>query len=424
MGTGTIRLPEGITEINQELQLRPGAENVEISGTPGATLRAGRKFQGRAMLVIQDAKNVKVRGFQIDGNRTGIDRRANLPPSGTPFYQHFPASGILFINCQNVEVSGVEFREITGFAVLAAMTKKITVERVVVRASGSRKSDNTNNTTGGILFEEGTDDFTVRDSEFFKIGGNAIWTHSYHGSPRNQRGLITGNKFETIARDAIQVGHASKVRVENNSGRYIGYPFGEVDIAGQGIPVGIDTAGDVDASVYADNHFSEINGKCFDLDGFHDGEVRGNTCVNQGGPEEYPNGNYMLVMNNTYPEMRSELITISGNTFDGGKYGGIFAIGKRHRITGNKLRRMNTSRCNESGAAYQCLWSADEPAIMQAGIFLGARAERIDPSEAITVEGNEIRGHKMAERCVMTSKIVLASKNAIRHNTCISEDPK
>ena len=47
----------------------------------------------------------------------------------------------------------------------------------------------------------------------------------------------------------------------------------------------IDTAGNVDRSIYTrQSVFDEINGKCIDLDGFHDGEVRG-TCAQSWAPE-------------------------------------------------------------------------------------------------------------------------------------------
>ena len=49
--------------------------------------------------------------------------------------------------------------------------------------------------------------------------GNGIWTHSISASPRNRDGLIAGNRFEELARDAIQVGHATNVRVETRGNR-------------------------------------------------------------------------------------------------------------------------------------------------------------------------------------------------------------
>src|SRR5262249_28820617 len=155
-----------------------------------------------------------------------------------------------------------------------------------------------NNTSGGILLEEGTTRFTVRDSRFMNIRGNGVWTHSMYTSPRNSDGLIAGNRFEQIARDAIQVGHATRVRVERNTGIKIGYPLEEIDAEGGGTPVAIDTSGNVDASSYTGNRFEEINGKCIDLDGFHDGLIARNTCINKGKAEDYPWGHFAIVMNN------------------------------------------------------------------------------------------------------------------------------
>ncbi len=55
-------------------------------------------------------------------------------------------------------------------------------------------------------------------------GVPACGTHSLYTSPRNGPGTITGNRFTQIGRDAIQVGHATRVRVDGNSGSRIGYP--------------------------------------------------------------------------------------------------------------------------------------------------------------------------------------------------------
>jgi hypothetical protein len=423
-GTGVVKLPAGTISLVDELRVPANAHDLEITGEPTTVLRAAREFQGSALISIKDARAIRIHGIQFDGNRSELNRRIDLPPGGMPFHAHFPGNGVLVVNSKDIHIHDSKFRDMVGFAVAASFVKKIKVERVSVDDSGSRNTSNRNNTTGGILFEEGTDDFEVRDSQFRKISGNAVWTHSYHGSPRNYRGTIAGNRFDTIARDAVQVGHANKVRVENNTGRYIGYPHEDVDREGKAVPVGVDSAGKVDESVYANNKFEEINGKCFDLDGFHDGEVAGNTCLNRGQPDDYPNGNFAIVMNNTYPEMESQAITIRDNVIDGLKFGAIFVVGKNHRIVNNKLRNVNRSRCNEGTAKYQCMWQGLEPNLMQSAIFLGSRAERISPSEGVLIEGNEIRGHKMAERCVMTSTIVTASKSTIRNNTCVSEDPK
>ena len=123
---------------------------------------------------------------------------------------------------------------------------------------------------------------------FAEILGNALWTHSNFRAPRQQDGVFAGNKFDTIGRDALQLGHATRVRIEQNTGVNIGYPFDAVDVENQGTPIAIDTAGNVDHSEYTGNTFEEINGQCIDLDGFHDGAVRGNRCTNRKTAADYP----------------------------------------------------------------------------------------------------------------------------------------
>src|SRR5262249_46189700 len=149
-----------------------------------------------------------------------------------------------------------------------------------------------NNASGGILLEEGCTHFDVLDSVFENIRGNAIWTHSLYTSPRNQDGRFAGNRMRRIGRDALQAGHAVRLRIENTTGSEIGYPANEVDLDTGAVPVVVDTAGNVEASVYVNNRFNEINGKCIDLDGFHDGEVRDNTCINRKAVSAYPHGHF------------------------------------------------------------------------------------------------------------------------------------
>ena len=151
----------------------------------------------------------------------------------------------------------------------------VKISHVTVSDSGSRNEKGRNNTTGGILLEEGSSVFEISQCTLRTIRGNGIWTHSRY--VRNANGVISDNTLSDIGRDAIQVGHATNVRVTGNHGLRIGFPASEIDVEALATPVGIDTAGNVDHSTYEGNRFDEINGKCIDLDGFHDGAVRNNT---------------------------------------------------------------------------------------------------------------------------------------------------
>ncbi|MCP5111621.1 MAG: right-handed parallel beta-helix repeat-containing protein [bacterium] len=418
-GTGVVRLPAGVVELSRELVIPQGARDLEVVGHPdGTILRASDTFEGRAVVVCVKAENIRLRGFTIDGNREALAKPIEIAPSDVPFVDFYSSNGLLANEVSGLRVTEVKFRNVTNFAVLVARSKVVELERIEVRDSGSRNAKGRNNTSGGVLFEEGTDDFAVRDSLFLNVLGNGVWTHSMYTSPRNKNGVITGNRFEELARDAVQVGHATAVTVEHNTGKRIGYPLDAVDVEGGGIPVGIDTSGDVDHTSYVQNRFEEINGKCIDLDGFHDGAVRANTCINRGAAADYPSGHFGIVMNNANPDMQSENIVIEDNVIDGTKFGGIFIVGSGHKVTDNKLLNINKAGCNESAAQFGCYHFPGEPELLQTGIYLGKRAERPAVARNNVVEGNQVSGHKMASRCIALAPGVSRADNIIGDNTC------
>jgi Right handed beta helix region len=407
--------PAGITEVHSEIAIEADSE---VSGAPeGTVLRAAADFSGRALLVVK-GDGVRIRDLAIDGNREALEVRAGLPGYDTPFSRFTRNNGVLAEGTAGLSVDNVSFRRIAGFAVLVSRGRNVNIQRVRIEESGSRNPAGRNNTTGGILLEEGTTDFRVADCELRDIRGNGIWTHSLYTSPRNARGVFVGILFRAIGRDALQVGHATHMRVERNRGRWIGFPVETVDMEGGAIPVAVDTAGNVDESVYAGNVFHDVNGKCFDLDGFHDGVVRGNVCVNGGVPEAYPAGGYGLVMNNTNPDMRPQNVRIENNYFEGAKFGGIFVIGENNVVAGNSLLNLNTAHCNEDAARFGCYYAPGQPDMLRSGIYLGSGAERPAPARGNVIEDNVITGWKMAERCIGAAPSILPQWNTLRRNSC------
>ncbi len=417
--SGEVRLPAGIFDLASGIRIPPGARDLVVTGSPGGTtLRAAAGFQGRALIDIRNARRITIRNLRIDGNRAALSRERGLPPSDVRFIDFHDANGIAADKVQGLTLEDIEFTEVAGFAVLVARSTEVAVRRVSVRRSGARNARGKNNTTGGILIEDGTCGFTVEDSVFENIDGNALWTHSRYTAPRNCDGLIRANRFRLIGRDAVQIGHATRVRVEENTGERIGFPPEVVDVAGGAIPVAIDTSGNVDHAVYARNRFEEINGKCIDLDGFHHGEVVGNTCINRGRAADYPFAGYAIVMNNSNPDMQSEGIVIRDNLVDGSKFGGVFVIGHDNVVSGNRLLNLNKAGCNENAALYGCLHFADEPDLLQSGIYLGKRAERPAPARDNVIEGNVITGYKMSDRCLGFAPGIRPADNRIGPNDC------
>jgi len=414
-GPRVVELPAGTVELHRELMVANGMElRAAVSGT---VLRAAPDFEGRALLVVHGS-GVTLRGFSLDGNRDELEQRTGLPPSDKPFSQFTRGNGILAVGVSKLRIENVRFRNIAGFAVLVSHSRDIRIDQVEVEDSGSRDTRGRNNTTGGILLEEGTGDFRVTRSAFRNIRGNGVWTHSLFTSPRNGGGWIAFNLFEDLARDAIQVGHATNVRVEENQGTRIGYPAGLVDIESQAYPAAIDTAGDVDHSSYARNRFTEIDGKCIDLDGFHDGEVIENSCVNRPDAAIYPFGNVGILFNDSNPRTRSERIRVVGNLLDGVKYTGIFAFGTGHEIARNRLLNVNLAHCNEEAAKSGCYYPKDEPDALQTGIYMGRGFLWPEPARGNVVEENQISGYGMKARCIGFAPGVEPSANTIRNNRC------
>jgi hypothetical protein len=418
-GTGAIELPAGVIDVPLELAVGPRAHDLEIRGAPsGTTLRASSHFRGRALIRCDSASRVRFTGFTIDGNRTALEHPFGLPPSNQSFAQFTAGNGIVAVHVTALSISGVRFAGVPGFAILVNQSRDISVDRVEIEDSGSRSAAGRNNTTGGILLEEGTENFRVTGCTLRNVLGNGIWTHSLYTSPRNRNGRIADNHFERIGRDAIQVGHATLVRVENNTGRLIGFP---PDLVGaEGEPVAIDTAGNTDHCVYQGNRFEEIDGKCIDLDGFHDGEVRANICVNRGAAGDYPYGHYGIVMNDSNPDMNSQDIRIVGNEIDGALFGGIFVIGSRNLISQNRLGRLNLAHCPRSSAV--CTYAPSQPDLLRSGIYLGAGVSRPAPAHANVIEQNDISGFGMSAHCIAAAPGVSLADNDIARNSCKDDE--
>jgi len=417
-GMGTVDLPAGTLLLRRELVIPEGAR-MEIRGDPaGSTLRAADDFKGRALIVSKGATSLRFTGFRIEGNRAALQTPIGLPPSDVPFARYYRNNGILIENATGVTIRNLWFTGTANYPLLVSGSSGVRIESVHIEDSGSLGPAGCNNASGGILLEEGTRDFEVRHSTLRRVRGNGIWTHSNYRSPRNANGIIAQNVIEDVARDAIQVGHATRIRVENNAGGRIGYPPQLVDLAASAIPVAIDTAGNVDLSSYVGNHFEEIDGKCIDLDGFHDGEVRDNSCISRKSPDQYPYAQYGIVFNNSNPDAEPVNVTISGNLIDGTGFGGIFLIGSRHLVSGNRLLGLNRNRCTGDMSRPGCNYAPDQPDLLHSGVYLGRGAARPANTVGNRIERNEISGFALEHSCVAAAPGVSLARNRIESNRC------
>lgn len=419
--TGRIQLPPGAIEINSELTLPAGAHDLEITG-PNTILKASPLFTGRALIVLDGARRVRLHDFSIDGNRSTLAHPLEQAPSENALRVWYPLNGILGDRVEGLEIAAVHLTNVANFPVLVSRSSFILIHHVTVEDSGSRDPRGRNNFSGGILIEEASKNFEVSDCTFTRIAGNALWTHSLRTSGRLADGVFARNHFDTIGRDALEAAHVTRMRVEDNSGVNIGYPVELVDIEHGGTPVAMDTAGNVDHSEYARNSFEEVDGKCIDLDGFHDGSVHDNRCTNRHRAEDYPYGHFGIVMNNTNREAHANHVTITGNVIDGAKFGALFVMGSDNTITNNRFLRVNLAGCNENNAKFGCIYKPDEPELLETGIYLSRGVARPEETRGNVIRDNRITGHHMRLRCLAAGPGVSLAANTLHHNQC-EDDP-
>jgi hypothetical protein len=162
-----------------------------------------------------------------------------------------------------------------------------------------------------------------------------------------------------LARAAVELNHATAITIENNNGHMIGFPGEEVVIGGTVLPAAIVTSGSVDHTSIRNNTFDEIAGRCLSLDGFSDGEVIGNTCLD-------------------------------------GLFNGVLIRGTGNRIMSNHLTGLNTAK-------------RDQPESLRAGIYLAGGAS------GNTLDGNEISGFGMAQHCIGGPAV---DANKVLKNAC------
>lgn len=421
--TGILELPAGTIILHHQITLPAGAHNLEIRGSPsGSTLQAAPDFEGRAVIYSNGATDLRLTGFRIQGLRAA-QQPIGLPPSDIPFAAYYHNNGILVENAVRVSIRRISLSQVANYAVLVSASSGVRIDNLRIEDCGSVSPSGRNNASGGILLEEGTRDFEVRQCTIHRVRGNAIWTHSNYHSPRNANGTIQENLVEDVARDAIQVGHATNIAVLGNRGRRIGYPAELVDIASWGVPAALDTAGNVDQSVYAGNHFEDIDGKCIDLDGFHDGEIRDNSCISRKPPAAYPYAQYGIVFNNSNPDYQPANVLLTGNLIDGAGYGGLCLLGSNQIVTGNRFLGLNRNRCASDRTRPRCDYSTADPALLRAGIYLVPGAARPAKTSHNRIAGNEVSGFGMLQYCIEAAPGVSLAANTIAGNRCADSQP-
>lgn len=419
-GSGVVELPAGETLLDRPLVVPKSAQHVTLRGNQaGSTLVLDAGFKGTAALLVDGASDVTLEGFAVRGNRKELKSDWYFPLNEAAFADFYSENGIVVRNSSHVVIRDVGFQAIRAFSLLVNASSDVTVDGVRISDCGTLSQTGRNNTTGGILLEEGVTGFEVKRSTISRITGNAIWTHSYARSPRQSDGIIQGNVISRVGRDAIQVGHATRVRVEDNSGSELGFPAGYVDVEHHGVAVALDTAGNVDHAVYTRNRFTDVNGQCIDLDGFHDGEVTGNSCVNTKPLGTYPALHFGIVFGNNDPGMNSTGVVVTGNTLQGFAYGAVFLAGSNNRIEDNRFFDINRAHCGSTPVSAMCNYAQEQPDLLRSGIYLSGNGGRATATTGNVIRSNTVTGFGMSRHCIAAGPGVTVSENSVGTNHCL-----
>ncbi len=359
--TGVVTLHSGTIEITREITLPGDAHDLEIKGA-NTTIKAASTFRGSALIILPAGKNIKIHDLSLDGNREAFPQPVPPPAPVAMLSRVIANNGIVAEGITGLELFQIKATRFPGFPILVNSGGNVRIHDVEITESGTLDANGHNNGTGGLVLEEGVNDFEIAHALIGKIRGNGIWIRST--GPTAQKGRITDSEFAIIARAAIEMNHSAGVTIENNTGHMFGFPGEEVLTGGTALPAAIASSGSVEHATIHNNNFDQIAGRCMSLDGFNNGEVTGNSCAD-------------------------------------GLFNGFLIRGVTNHISGNRLTGLNNAH-------------RDQPESLRAGIYLAGGAT------GNTLDTNEISGFGMAQHCIAGPGLTDAgpNPNKLAKNAC------
>ena len=244
------------------------------------------------------------------------------------------------VEIAEVHLATSEFRD-SGQPLLENRDRRM----MLVEDSGSRNAKGRNNLSGGILIEEGSTHFEVRDSVSAYWRQRAVDPFAAH-SPRLDDGVFAGIISIPSAATRSRLARP-RVHVEDNTGATSVFRrklsmSSTAERRWRSIPRAMST---IHVSA---QHIREVDGKCFDLDGFHDGIDRRQYLCQRRPPDAYPFGHFGIVMNNTDPNMQSREHRNSRQHLR--RHEVRRAVSDRQRSPGHRqsFLRLNKAECNEN----------------------------------------------------------------------------
>ena len=180
----------------------------------------------------------------------------------------------------------------------------------------------------------------------------------------------------------------------------------------------------MDHTIYSGNEFTGVAGQCFDLDGFHDGEITGNSCINPPAvAAQWIGLHFGILFGNHDPGMTSSNVTVMHNTIQGFAYGGVFLIGDHNRIEDNRFLDVNLARCGTRPVPAKCAALPDQPDALRSGIYFSDNGGRPAQTRDNVIRNNVIEGFGMAEHCISAKPGIDLKQDTIAGNTCQNAPP-
>jgi hypothetical protein len=158
--TGVVELPAGETHLRWPVTIPKGSQHVTLRGNPkGSVLVLDAGFTGRAAIIAEGVSDLTLEGFAIQGNRTDQKSDWYLPLKEAAFADYYPDNGIVVRKSDQVVVRHVTFSRMRTFPLIVNASSNVTIDGVNIEDCGTLNRAGRNNTTGGILLEQGVAGF-------------------------------------------------------------------------------------------------------------------------------------------------------------------------------------------------------------------------------------------------------------------------
>lgn len=379
----TLVIPKGTYKVGQ---INIPAGTTLLGWGIGSRLnRNGAIGAGSGWIDLNNVSNIRLSNFMIDGQVTspvGVDYTTVVDPLQANFTLN---SSIWVHGGSNITFDHLLGQHTGGYLILLDATTNnisgVTIDHNVWQDNrpflfGVGGDLTYGSWPGGILYRSNgstrnIQSLAVTNNQFLRMAGNTFWGNAQALTLLNKGISVSGNYFQDIGLDAIQIGPVDGYTVSNNVFLRIGYVSTSDGTIGtpkwfnaivSGIPTSIPSEA-IDSTALAlnftvtGNTVVAHNGGCLELDGSGFGSVLGNHCyIPAPGDPEYtdaqpsnwgpavgpgigsPGMNYMYGLqtgNSSNQSQSASHITISGNSFYGQGGGALRLYAARNVLAEN-----------------------------------------------------------------------------------------